>query len=92
VDGPPPWAAERLGAALVDPEAEKFMRALLEHVETEMPGNRLKSITKGRRSVYEALKKHGMSKRRAAKIANAGKTRAGRSRMARKAARTRKRR
>jgi hypothetical protein len=57
-----------------------------------VPGNRLKSITKGRRGVYEALKKHGMSKTRAAKIANAGKTRAGRSRMARKAARTRKRR
>jgi hypothetical protein len=57
-----------------------------------MPGNRLKSITPGRRRVYEALKKHGFSKMRAAKIANAGKTRAGRSRMARKAARSRKRR
>lgn len=38
---------------------------------------------------YEALKKSGMSKSSAARIANAGKTKAGRSRMARKAARTR---
>ena len=37
MDGPPPWAAGRLRAALVDPEAETFMRALLEHVEAEMP-------------------------------------------------------
>lgn len=57
-----------------------------------MPGKRLRSITPGRRSVYEALKKHGLSKTRAAKIANAGKTRKGRSAMGRKAARTRKRR
>jgi hypothetical protein len=56
-----------------------------------MPGNRLKSITPGRRKVYEALPK-SMSKRSRARIANAGKTRAGRSRMARKAARTRARR
>jgi hypothetical protein len=55
-----------------------------------MPGNRLKSITKKRRPVYEALKKQGMSKGMAARIANAGKTRKGRQRMARKAARTRK--
>ena len=57
-----------------------------------MPGRKLKSITPGRRNVYEALKRSGLSKTRAAKIANAGKTRAGRSRMARKAGRTRKRR
>jgi hypothetical protein len=56
-----------------------------------MPGNRLRSITPGRRDVYEALKgRYG--KTRAAKIANAGKSAAGRSRMGRKAARTRKRR
>ena len=55
-----------------------------------MPGKRLKSITPGRRAVYEALKQHGLSKTRAAKIANAGKTRKGRSAMARKAARTRR--
>jgi hypothetical protein len=39
--------------------------------------------------VYEALRKHGMTKSSAARIANAGKTKAGRSRMAKKAAKTR---
>ena len=56
-----------------------------------MPGKRLKSITKGRRHAYESMKKSGLSKGMAARIANAGKTKAGRSRMAKKAARTRKR-
>jgi hypothetical protein len=56
-----------------------------------MPGRRLRSIAAGRQHVYERLKKT-MGKRRAAKIANAGKTKAGRSRMARKGARTRRRR
>jgi hypothetical protein len=56
-----------------------------------VPGKRLNSIAKGRRHVYERLK-GSMGKRRAAMIANAGKTRAGRSAMARKASRTRKRR
>lgn len=55
-----------------------------------MPGNRLRSITPGRRPVYERLRAEGMSKKKAAKIANAGKTKAGRHRMAKKAARTRK--
>lgn len=55
-----------------------------------MPGKKLKSITPGRRTVYEALKKQGMSKSTAARIANAGKTKKGRSRMAKKAARSRK--
>lgn len=54
-----------------------------------MPGNRLRSIAAGRRDVYEALKGR-MGKTRAAKIANAGKTKTGRSTMAKKAARTRK--
>jgi hypothetical protein len=54
-----------------------------------VPGNRLASITPGRRQVYERLKGR-MGKRRAAMIANAGRTRAGRKQMARKAARTRK--
>ena len=58
----------------------------------DVPGKRLRSITPGRRNVYEALKRSGLSKTRAAKIANKGKTRKGRSAMARKAARTRKRR
>ena len=56
-----------------------------------MPG-KIRGIVAGRGRVYESLKKSGMPTARAAKIANAGKTRAGRSRMARKAARTRKRR
>ena len=57
-----------------------------------MPRNRLRSITPGRRRAYEGMRSHGMSKRSAARIANAGKTHAARSRMARKAARTRARR
>jgi hypothetical protein len=48
-------------------------------------------ITPGRTNVYEALKAR-MGKARAAKIANAGKTHTERSRMAKKAARTRKKR
>jgi uncharacterized protein (DUF302 family) len=54
-----------------------------------MPGARLNSIAPNRRDVYEALKKRGMTKTRAAKIANAGKTKAGRSAMARKGAKRR---
>jgi hypothetical protein len=49
-------------------------------------------IVPGRRRTYEALRRGGKSKKIAAMIANAGKTRAGRKRMAKKAARTRKRR
>ena len=56
-----------------------------------MPG-KVRGIVAGRGRVYERLKASGMPKSRAAKIANAGKTKGGRSRMARKAARTRKRR
>ena len=59
-----------------------------------MPGKgtkqRLKSIAANRQNVYEALKRQGYSKAKAAKIANAGKTKPGRRRMAKKAARTRK--
>jgi transposase len=54
-----------------------------------MPGKRLASITPGRRRVYEALKRQGMSKERAAKIANAGKTASGRRALSRNAARRR---
>lgn len=54
-----------------------------------MPNKRMNSIAKGRRHAYEGMKKAGMSKSSAAAIANAGKTKAGRSRMAKKAARTR---
>lgn len=58
-----------------------------------MPGkNHGGHIAKGRGDVYDALRDKGMSKKKAAKIANAGKTKAGRKRMAKKAAATRKRR
>lgn len=56
-----------------------------------MPAKKMRSIAKNRRGAYEAMRKRGMSKTLAAKIANAGKTKAGRSRMAKKAARSRKR-
>lgn len=49
-------------------------------------------IAPGRRKVYEALRRQGKSKKLAAQIANAGKSAAGRRSMAKKAARTRKRR
>jgi hypothetical protein len=55
-----------------------------------MPGKRLASIAPKRRKVYESLKRSGLSKSSAARIANAGKTRKGRSKMARKAARSRR--
>jgi hypothetical protein len=55
-----------------------------------MPGKRMNSIAKGRRAVYEALRSHGHTKQSAAKIANAGKTKAGRKVMAKKGAATRK--
>lgn len=55
-----------------------------------MPRNRLRSIAAGRRKAYEAMKGK-LGKGAAARIANAGKSKAGRSRMAKKAARTRKR-
>lgn len=54
-----------------------------------MPGNR--TYKGARKNVYERLKGR-LGKRLAAAIANKGKSFAGRSAMARKAARTRKRR
>jgi len=54
-------------------------------------GGRIRGIVAGRRDVYEALKGR-LGKTSAARIANAGKTHSDRSRMARKAARTRKQR
>jgi hypothetical protein len=55
-----------------------------------MPGhNHGKSIK--RPLVYEALRRKGMSKTKAARISNAGTTHFKRVRMAKKAARTRKR-
>lgn len=43
-----------------------------------------------RPKVYDALRRHGMSKSKAARISNAGTTHIKRVRMAKKAARTRK--
>lgn len=54
-------------------------------------GKKAKGITKGRVHVYEKLKAKRHTKKSAARIANAGKTKAGRKRMAKKAARTRSR-
>lgn len=49
-------------------------------------------VYRSRHGAYRALRGKGKSKSVAAAISNAGKTKAGRSRMARKAARTRRRR
>lgn len=53
-------------------------------------GKRKGHIAKGRKKAYNDLREQGMSKSHAAAIANAGRTFAGRSKMAKKAARTRK--
>jgi hypothetical protein len=47
-------------------------------------------VYRSRHRAYRALRRKGMSKSAAAAISNAGRARSGRSRMARKAARTRK--
>jgi hypothetical protein len=52
-------------------------------------GGKYGFVYKSRQDVYRALRRHGMTKKRAAQISNAGRTHAQRSRMARKAARTR---
>lgn len=53
-------------------------------------GGRHGYVRRSRHRVYRALRRKGASKSKAARIANAGVTRAARSRMARKAARTRR--
>jgi hypothetical protein len=55
-------------------------------------GGRHGFVYKARQKVYRALRRGGASKEKAARIANAGKTGAKRSAMARKAAKTRKKR
>jgi hypothetical protein len=56
-------------------------------------GGKYGFVYKSRHKVYRALRnKRGLSKTVAAKISNAGRTHAQRSRMAKKAARTRRRR
>lgn len=47
-------------------------------------------VYKSRQKVYKALRRDGKSKEAAARIANAGVSKAKRSKMAKKAARTRK--
>lgn len=53
-------------------------------------GGKYGFVYASRHDVYRALRRHGMTKTKAAKIANAGRTHAQRSRMAKKAARTRR--
>lgn len=55
-------------------------------------GGKFGYVTPGRQDVYRALRRKGMPKALAAAIANGGRSSAGRKRMAKKAARTRKRR
>lgn len=55
-------------------------------------GGKFGYVVKSRQKVYRALRRQGKSKSEAARIANGGRSRAGRSRMARKAARSRRRR
>lgn len=54
-------------------------------------GGRYGYVVRSRQDVYRALRRKGASKSKAARISNAGRFFAGRSRMARKAARTRRR-
>ena len=53
-------------------------------------GGKYGFVYKNRQNVYRALRRQGMSKSKAAQIANAGRTHGQRSIMARKAAKTRK--
>ncbi|MFE4671104.1 hypothetical protein [Streptomyces sp. NPDC056723] len=53
-------------------------------------GGRYGFVCRSRQTVYRALRRQGASKAKAARISNAGRTHAARSRMAHKAARTRR--
>jgi hypothetical protein len=55
-------------------------------------GGKFGYVVRSRQDTYRALRRKGMSKKIAAMIANAGRSPSGRRSMARKAARTRKRR
>lgn len=55
-------------------------------------GGKYGFVYKSRQDVYRKLVATGMSQEKAARIANKGRSKAGRSAMAKKAARTRKRR
>jgi hypothetical protein len=52
-------------------------------------GGRWGFVYRSRQNVYRALRRQGASKTKAARISNAGRFHAARSRMSRKAARTR---
>lgn len=52
-------------------------------------GGRHGFVYRSRHAVYKALRRKGASKTKAARISNAGRSHAARSRMARKGARTR---
>jgi hypothetical protein len=53
-------------------------------------GGKYGFVYASRQKVYRALRRHGMTKQQAARIANGGRTHGQRSAMSRKAARTRK--
>lgn len=53
-------------------------------------GGKYGYVVRSRQNVYRALRRKGASKSKAARIANAGRLRVGRHRMAVKAGRTRK--
>lgn len=53
-------------------------------------GGKFGYVAKSRHGAYRALRRKGASKSKAARIANAGVFHSGRSRMAKKAARTRR--
>lgn len=55
-------------------------------------GGKYGFVYTSRQRVYKALRRQGMTKSKAARISNAGRTRVGRHRMGVKAARTRRRR
>lgn len=55
-------------------------------------GGKYGFVYKSRQKVYRALRRQGMTKSHAARISNAGRYHVQRSRMAKKAARTRRRR
>jgi hypothetical protein len=55
-----------------------------------MPARKMRSVK--RPKAYESMRKSGLSKSSAARIANKGRTAKGRSQMAKKAAKTRKQR
>lgn len=55
-------------------------------------GGRYGFVYRSRHSTYRALRRKGASKTKAARISNAGRSSSGRSHMARKAAKTRRRR